>query len=254
MNSKSSREIYLDAIFGEGSGSASGYNRLEKQEEALKYAHEMRRFEIDLFWKRSAHFWIFISLAFLGYGSLIHLQVESEPRINQSLLSLLSVALTAVGFLLSFWWWMANKGSRYWQEVWEKNIDYLEDEITGKLYKTLVYKNRISCKDKILQWLNPVSACPFSVSKINIAVSFFITLIWFVLFILSAFGVIPNGDLSWVELSIGITATIIVVGAIVVLALLSCCCLKSDHAPPETGSGDTDLDNDWKIHQREPDP
>ena len=35
--------------------------------EALKYALEIRKFEIDLYWKRATYFWTFIAAALAGY-------------------------------------------------------------------------------------------------------------------------------------------------------------------------------------------
>ena len=158
---ESPREKYLNKVFGkEGRKS-----RDAKQKKALEYAHKIRQFEIDLFWKRSAYFWVFIAFALAGYGGLIKLQITCSVDCDLKLLKLAFIILSSIGFILSFLWWLANRGSRFWQEVWEKNIDYLEDEITGQLYKTIVYKKS---SDKLFRL---VSAFPFSVSKISTSVS-----------------------------------------------------------------------------------
>jgi hypothetical protein len=39
----------------------------DRRVEALKYAHDIRKFEIELYWKRAAYFWTFIGAAFAGY-------------------------------------------------------------------------------------------------------------------------------------------------------------------------------------------
>jgi hypothetical protein len=40
------------------------------QNSALKEAQENRKFEIELYWKRAAYFWVFIGATFGGYSAL----------------------------------------------------------------------------------------------------------------------------------------------------------------------------------------
>jgi tRNA A-37 threonylcarbamoyl transferase component Bud32 len=39
----------------------------EVRKEALKQALDIRKFEIDLYWKRATYFWAFIAVSFAGY-------------------------------------------------------------------------------------------------------------------------------------------------------------------------------------------
>jgi preprotein translocase subunit YajC len=50
--------------------------------------------------------------------------------------------LILLGIIFSLAWILVIRGSKRWQENWEKHIDYLEDKITGPLYKTLYYKRK----------------------------------------------------------------------------------------------------------------
>ncbi|QNR65148.1 hypothetical protein IAQ67_14620 [Paenibacillus peoriae] len=43
----------------------------EKQKKALEMALDIRKFEIDLYWKRATYFWAFIAATFAGYFLLI---------------------------------------------------------------------------------------------------------------------------------------------------------------------------------------
>jgi hypothetical protein len=66
-----------------------------------------------------------------------------------------------------------GKGSKYWQENWEKHVDWLEDDVMGPLYKrVLAYKYGKAGR------LLPTKPYPFSVSKINQLLSFAICLVW----------------------------------------------------------------------------
>jgi len=65
-----------------------------KAQKALASALDIRKFEIDLYWKRSAYFWTFIAGTFTGYGVL---QASSSPAKTD-----LSVYLSCLGLVFSF--------------------------------------------------------------------------------------------------------------------------------------------------------
>jgi hypothetical protein len=69
--------------------------------------------------------------------------------------------------VFSVGWWLVNVGSKKWQENWEKHIDLLEDLVTGPIYKTVLNEKG------------------YSVSKINLIVSQFVSVIWFGLWVKS---------------------------------------------------------------------
>ncbi len=88
--------------------------------EAYKIAVETRRFEIDLYWKRSLFFWGFIATAAIMYGSL---------KLQQPWNSELSILISCFGFICSLCWSLVNRGSKYWQEQWESKVNRLEKEL-----------------------------------------------------------------------------------------------------------------------------
>ena len=116
-----------------------------------------RNFEIELFWKRSLFFWGFIASAFVGYAALI----KDKPS--------LAVVLACFGFVCTVAWSFANRGSKRWQENWEKWVNEFEEEVTGKLFQERRYKSVNAL------WLG---SRRFSVSKLTIALSDFTILIW----------------------------------------------------------------------------
>ena len=140
---------------------------------ALDKAWEIRNFEIELYWKRALYFWAFVAAAGTGYGALV---LKSEDLNDAITADLLSLAVASVGLVCSFAWYLVNRASKYWQENWERHVGALEDKIMGPLYKTTLAKGCLSC-------LHPVSGHHFSISKINIMVSLFITVIWCALFL-----------------------------------------------------------------------
>lgn len=133
----------------------------KKEEKKYDVALDTRKFEIDLFWKRSIFFWGFIAAAFVAYATF------SGDKANNPHLRLL---IALFGLVCSFCWTLTNRGSKYWQENWEQHVDVLEDKITGKLFK-----DRKPPKKKFW-WFR---ARKFSVSKLTIALSDYTVFVWF---------------------------------------------------------------------------
>lgn len=150
--------------------------------EALKYALDIRKFEIDLYWKRATYFWTFIAAAMAGYFLI---QKNEGPENTY-----LSIVIGCLGFVFSFAWFWVNKGSKYWQENWENHVDLIEDFVVGPLYKIVTERPEEDKKKPIRDFV--IGPAPYSVSKINQIVSLFVSLLWAVLI----FHALPPFDLS----------------------------------------------------------
>lgn len=141
----------------------------DKHEAALAHALDIRKFEIELYWKRATYFWTFIGATLAGF--LAVQGFDTPTRQN------LSVILSCLGFVFSFSWVLVNRGSKFWQENWEKHVDMLEDEVTGPLYKTVLSRNTSTKKSDIFSHIL-TGASEFSVSKINSIVSVYMFILW----------------------------------------------------------------------------
>lgn len=108
----------------------------------------------------------------------------------------MSVILACLGLVFSFSWVLVNRGSKFWQENWEKHVDMLEDKITGPLYKTVLCRNS---KTKNEDWLSHLisGASEISVSKINQIVSVYIFALWWVLLIYSLWPISSDLPPNW---------------------------------------------------------
>ncbi|WP_144559887.1 RipA family octameric membrane protein [Shouchella miscanthi] len=131
-------------------------NSVPSVEKALEYALDIRKIEIELYWKRATYFWAFLAVAIGGYSAIT---IANGP-LNHLYLFIVS----CVGLTFALSWWKVNEGSKIWQDNWEKQVDLLENEVIGPLYKTLIIK-----KD---------TKKFYSVSKINLNLSKYIFLIW----------------------------------------------------------------------------
>ena len=161
----------------------------KKLEEAFQIALDTRKFEIELYWKRTGYFVLFIGAVFVGYYKV--LQIE---RLSDSEKEWLLLLLSSLGFLLSLLWHMANRGSKFWQENWEAHIEDLSIVLGKPVFGI------IKCNEHT--FYNPKQinkSYPFSVSKVNQMVSLIITLCWLIILLkdLGLFLVFAKNYFDW---------------------------------------------------------
>lgn len=106
----------------------------EKIEKALNRAHEVRQFEIRLYWQRSLFFWGFILTFFTAFAALFDMEKREFTEAG------ILVGLSVLGFFTTFAWYHIETGSKTWQKNWEYHIDFLESHVTGNLHKTIIGK------------------------------------------------------------------------------------------------------------------
>jgi len=149
-------------------------NNNDIRKAALTVALDVRKFEIELYWKRATYFWTFIAASLAGYGAI---QASSITNKHD-----LSVMLSCLGLVFSVGWLCVNRGSKKWQENWENHVDMLEDKECGPIYKVILTRLKPTGFDENVQhFLNGPS--PISVSKVNQIISLFVSILWaFLLF------------------------------------------------------------------------
>lgn len=146
------------------------------REKALDIVLDIRKFEIELYWKRATYFWTFIGAALTGFIAIQ--QIKSNEA------TFWSVLVGCLGFVFSVAWYCVNRGSKQWQENWENHVDLLEDREIGPLYKVVTGRPKHA-----KPFFHPkgwwpriktaiVGPGPFSVSKINQIVSLFVIFLW----------------------------------------------------------------------------
>ena len=139
-----------------------------RQKSAFNVAIEARKFEIQMYWTRTAYFWTLTAAALTGFFA----SIDKVDKIY-------TFVITCIGVILSLGWALANKGSKYWHENWENHVQMLEDVVIGPLHKTLLYRGREPFGVRY-DWVSQVLTGPsgFSVSKINSIFSWFFFLVW----------------------------------------------------------------------------
>jgi hypothetical protein len=114
-----------------------------------------RQFELQMFWQRSLFFWGFIAAAFIAF-------VDSHQ--NNSLLALV---VACFGVVCSFAWTLANRGSKFWQESWERKLHESERILIGHWFV-------VAAKPFNNRWYTE----RFSVTKLVIWLSDFTFIVW----------------------------------------------------------------------------
>jgi hypothetical protein len=174
------------------------------REKALMLAHEIRKFEIGLYWKRATYFWAFIAIALAGYVTVLAAKDLPLSDRREALL-----AASCLGVVFSVAWFFVNRASKFWQENWEMHVDLLEDSVVGPLYKSVL-------SDDNVRFWRLWGPYPFSVSKLNQILSLFVVLLFLLLLATTLWGYFRIG---W---PLDLFATTMVILTVATVCILWC--------------------------------
>ncbi len=138
-----------------------------KLEAARQLAHDIRRFEIELYWKRATYFWAFQLIAFTTLGLLF--KDGNIGRLEKLPLGRLLIP-APIGVITALAGYLTARGSKFWQKNWEAHVDLLEDETKKRLTHVILCRN----------------APQFSVSRINQRLLAYLTFGWLAVLIVGA--------------------------------------------------------------------
>lgn len=138
---------------------------------AFNQVLDMRKFEIDLYWKRTTFFWTILGAILAGYFLVL-----SRIATNGSVSYKIIFSLGCLGLIFTVGWYFVNRGSKYWQVNWEKHLNILEDKIMGPLYKTTINKEYY-----FKRFWSLSAPYPFSVSKLNQVLNLILIAFWLIL-------------------------------------------------------------------------
>jgi hypothetical protein len=161
MADKTFREHYFQAL------GIAIYDEC-KLESALKLAHDIRRFEIELYWKRATYFWAFQLIAFTALGFLLkdgHITPLGQLPFGRLLIP------APIGVITALAGYLSARGAKFWQENWEAHVDLLEDATKQRLTHVIL------CRQ----------APQFSVSRVNQKFFCYLILGWAAVLIVGTF-------------------------------------------------------------------
>ncbi|EKO3447590.1 hypothetical protein NT695_002432 [Vibrio fluvialis] len=183
--------------------------------EAYRTAITTRNFEIELYWKRSLFFWGFIATAALGYGSAIF---NDNPNQN------LAMLIASFGLVCSLCWSLVNRGSKYWQEHWEKKVTDFEAKLARDM---LVFRAEDARDTSKSCWLG---SRKYSVSRIAIALSDYTVLVWLFLITNRLISFIPEH----IYLSVEAKATIAILTTLIYCTIILIFCKSNPWIPTKS--------------------
>lgn len=104
--------------------------------------------EIELVWKRAVFLTAFLIACFAGYGGLIatYLGIDKPRQGTFAVISIAAIGIAFIGMALSVIWIMMAKGSKAWQEHYEKVIEcfvakYVKDDTQLRVFASGDYKS-----------------------------------------------------------------------------------------------------------------
>ena len=160
---------------------------LKKIAIAFEKAHDIRKFEISLYWQRSTFILGFLSVlaATLAYCFSTYLDKTTTDD-TKFILLLTSFAISILAFSISMIWKRMIKAGKYWQNNWEFHINILEPFVSGNLYKMHFYKRKGNTRYSIHDIMLSIA---------NRIITLLILLIFTILFL------IFNDISNWVDFS-----------------------------------------------------
>lgn len=147
------RERYLEAL---------GVTDRDELKKVCELAHDIRQFEIELYWKRATYFWAFQLVAFAALGLLFK---DGEVK-NPQLLTIPA----SIGVITAFAGILTARGSKFWQENWEAHVDLLEEATQERLTQVVLCRR----------------SPQYSVSRVNESLLHLLTIGWTVVLFFSA--------------------------------------------------------------------
>lgn len=156
---------------------------------------ECRNKEYDFFWGRLSFVGVFLTLLFSGYGAILLKMCELVSQ--RPLLNTISIAVLYLGTILSMCWCLIIKTSKYWCEVHEKAIGFIETyklkQMSGKTFypQAFLKKDFTLQEDESFLTHQPVRYSLFSLMHLLGMFSFFMFMILcgFHILLISRYGV-----------------------------------------------------------------
>lgn len=130
---------YIKAILGNEAKEYITNSDFKKLKEAYDKAHDIRKFEIELYWKRTTYVWTLIAALITVCGVLLSSYFRLNLTNDTQNPLLVVVGLVAIfGLFITVISERILQSGEYWQKNWEYHVNLLEPLFSGKLYGTLL--------------------------------------------------------------------------------------------------------------------
>lgn len=145
----------------------------DKLEKLLELLIEQRKFAIEHYWNRANYFWLFVAAFFVAYVETLPDKGGCCGNSDDSQMEWVNLLVCIGGLFSSICWYMANRGSKYWQENWELHINSISKKLGKPIFQILMNPKK--------HWNNVLSYYPYSFTRVNLFLNIVVILIWGVL-------------------------------------------------------------------------
>jgi hypothetical protein len=118
------------------------YPKDSRLAKAYETALDIRKFEIELYWKRAGYFWLLLAALATSLGLV--LTAGNEQLVSAARRETMALFISCAGTVLAICWMIVNRASKTWQRNWELQVDVLEDVVVGPQYKTVMFKGDLN--------------------------------------------------------------------------------------------------------------
>ena len=157
--------------------------------ESYDKAHDIRKFEIDLYWKRTTYVWTLIASLITVTGLLLtaYYRLPSDSDVKDALIYMVE-GVAVLGIIITIIGSKIIQSGEFWQKNWEYHVSLLEPLFSGRIYTTLVNKR----------------ASRLSISKLNFALYILFLGVWLLLSEVMFLITNPGIDASYFFVILGI--------------------------------------------------
>ncbi|MBR4125248.1 MAG: hypothetical protein IKR13_03515 [Victivallales bacterium] len=163
----------------------AGISPLLSLKDLWEHLYRCRDFELNNLWQRSLFLWTLLGVVLTGYGYFLQkydfafMNLRSTQQLIAAVLSFLIMLLGAL------FYWM-GKASKYWTEVYEAKINFIENYCLSHCipqplrhaeYKIPDSKHFLGCKH-------------YSTSKINVLIGAIVGIVGCVCYLVHGYGLI----------------------------------------------------------------
>lgn len=126
-----------------------GSDKLFSLKDLYEELFKCRDFEIDHLWQRSVFLGAFLLAVAAGYGTFVNAHIADiakngeESKISSECFHGICLGLAGLGIVFSQLWIMMAKGSKRWQEKFEKAIWFFYGEESSKKIKECLFEKEV---------------------------------------------------------------------------------------------------------------
>lgn len=183
----------------------------ERLEKLLELSIEQRKFAIEHYWNRANYFWLFVAAFFVAYVGTLPDSKVCCGGVSDSQMEFVNLLVCVGGLFSSICWYIANRGSKYWQENWELHINTISKKLGKPIFQILMNPKK-HCYDVL-------SYYPYSFTRVNLFLNIVVILIWGIL--------LGRHICDMLELD----SFILVIALFIVVLVVVIICLIEHHCP-----------------------